>query len=85
MRAFALTIVVMATTMSAASAPAQTYAPDYPVCLEVYGRGAYNECYYTSLAQCRLSAAGRSATCVRNPFFAATSPAQGRRPKHHEH
>ena len=47
----------------------QTYNPDYPVCLQVFGRETnYIECAYTSLAQCAQSASGRPAMCVINPF-----------------
>ncbi len=71
----------------AAAAPglAQTYDPNYPVCLQVYGLdGGYIECRYTSLAQCALSASGRSAQCLVNPFFSRPSavppgPGYGRR------
>lgn len=54
-----------------ASALAQTYDPDYPVCLQAYGPNAnFIECAYTSLAQCNMSASGRSAQCYPNPYFA---------------
>ena len=68
MRILALAIVTIAATAPAA---AQTYAPDYPVCLHVYGPITYYECGYTSLAQCNLSASGRPAQCVINPYFAS--------------
>jgi hypothetical protein len=65
----------------AAPVHAQTYDPSYPVCLKVYsgssgGGGEYNDCTYTSLAQCAASASGRAATCLVNPFYAPvyTSP-----------
>src|SRR5262249_60362020 len=51
-------------------ATAQTYNPDFPVCLQVSApRGGYIECAYTSLAQCNLSASGRAAQCYVTPFF----------------
>jgi len=61
--------------LSAAPLHAQTYDPSYPVCLKVYsgssgGGGEYNDCTYTSLAQCAASASGRAATCLVNPFYA---------------
>ncbi len=37
---------------------AQTYDPDYPVCLHVYGPVTYYECRYTSLAQCNAVGIG---------------------------
>ncbi len=54
----------------ATSAQAQTYDPAYPVCLHVYGKLSYYECIYASLPQCNLSAAGRAAQCVINPYYA---------------
>jgi hypothetical protein len=50
---------------------AQTYDPDYPVCMHVYGPvGGYFSCRYTSIAQCTPLAQGRSAECVVNPYYA---------------
>jgi hypothetical protein len=70
MRHLALAIMAIGTVSLAGPAAAQTYAPDYPVCLHVYGPATYYECRYTSLAQCNASASGRSAQCVTNPNFA---------------
>ena len=68
MRILALAIFGM---LSIAPATAQTYNPDYPVCLHVYRAGAnYYDCRYTSLPQCNASASGRAAQCVINPYFA---------------
>jgi hypothetical protein len=39
----------------------------------VYGPITYYECGYTSLAQCALSASGRAAQCVVNPYTANAS------------
>ena len=52
---------------------AQTYAAGSPVCMKVYsggspGAGEYNDCTYSSINQCRVSASGRAATCVINPY-----------------
>ena len=68
-------LVVLATGMISASAPAQaqTYDPRYPVCLHVYGPITYYECSYTSLPQCNATASGRSAQCVINPYYAHAS------------
>jgi hypothetical protein len=71
MRHLALAILASATVSMAGPAAAQTYAPGYPVCLHVYGPITYYECRYTSLAQCSLSASGRPAQCVVNPYFAS--------------
>ena len=40
MRIPALTILTIATVLTAAPARAQTYDPAYPVCLHVFSRGA---------------------------------------------
>jgi Protein of unknown function (DUF3551) len=70
-----LAILAAATVLTAAPAPAQTYSPDYPVCLQVYGRaGGYIACGYTSLAQCAQSASGRAAQCIINPYFVPAEP-----------
>jgi len=56
MRIPVLVISTIATVLAAAPARAQTYSPDYPVCLHAFGEKAgYIECGYTSLAQCALS------------------------------
>ena len=76
---WALTI---ATVLTAAPARAQTYSPDYPVCLQLYGdEEGFIECGYTSLAQCAQSASGRTAQCVINPYFAS---AQVQVPRRHD-
>jgi hypothetical protein len=91
MRVLALTILAIGTLSAAVPARAQTYDPDYPVCLHVVGRGSsYYECRYTSLAQCRAAASGRPAQCDVNPYFAAaTYPAYpapvGHHRRHHRH
>jgi Protein of unknown function (DUF3551) len=74
MRIPVLAILAVATASMAGPARAQTYDPDYPVCLHVYQRGgSYYQCRYTSLAQCNLSASGRAAQCLVNPYFASAS------------
>ena len=68
----ALAVLVIATVLMAAPARAQTYDPNYPVCLQIYDvDGGYIECGYTSLAQCAQSASGRGAQCIVNPYFAS--------------
>ena len=52
MRILALAILAIGAASAAAPAQAQTYDPNYPVCLHVYGRISYYECSYTSLPQC---------------------------------
>ena len=73
MRIVALAIFATAAASAAAPAQAQTYDPNYPVCLHVMGRVSYYECTYTSLPQCNMSASGRSAQCVINPYYAYAS------------
>lgn len=59
MRVLALAILTIVTVWAAGPVRAQTYNPDYPVCLHVYDLGAnYFEGAYTSLAQCAMSASG---------------------------
>jgi hypothetical protein len=62
---------------TAGPAPAQA-GYDYPVCLRVYGDPTYDECRYTTIAQCAATASGRAAQCFVNPFLASAAP-QGHR------
>jgi hypothetical protein len=78
MRVLALAILALGAA-AAAPAQAQTYDPNYPVCLHVYGRASYYECSYTSLPQCNLSASGRSAQCEINPYYTQASQPSARR------
>jgi hypothetical protein len=82
MRALALTIVAVATSLVSATARAQTYDPSYPICMQAYGgQAGYVDCSYTSLAQCNATASGRSGQCLVNPFFAHPNEGRvGRRP-----
>jgi hypothetical protein len=71
MRHLAIGIWTAATLLTAAPTHAQTYDPDYPICLQVYGiAGGYIACGYSSMAQCAQSASGRAAQCIVNPYFA---------------
>ena len=77
MRIPVLAIVTIATVLTAAPAQAQTYDPNYPICLQTYGiDGSYIACAYTSQAQCALSASGRAAQCITNPYFAGARAGQ---------
>jgi hypothetical protein len=59
-----------AMTLAAASAQAQTYDPNYPICLQTFGRAGNSiSCGYTSMVQCRWSASSRAAQCITNPYF----------------
>lgn len=51
-----------------APSPAQALI-DYPYCMKVYTRDQYEDCSYSTLAQCQMSASGRSALCYRDPFY----------------
>jgi hypothetical protein len=77
MRILALAILTIATVCSAPSARAQTYDPAYPVCLQIYQgfTDYYFECAYSTLAQCNMSASGRSAQCIVNPYYAGRKSA----------
>lgn len=77
-----LAALAVGTIWLAAPAQAQTYGSDYPVCLHVYGPVTYYECGYTSLPQCNMSASGRSAQCVINPYFANASEDRPMRRRH---
>ena len=71
MRLLTCMSLTIATVLAAAPLRAQTYDPSYPVCLQVNGvDGSYIECSFNSLPQCAASAAGRSALCLLNPYFA---------------
>ena len=79
MRTLAGLIVTLAMMLAAPSARAQTYDPAWPVCMQVYSKGAnFITCGYTSLEQCRATASGRSAMCMLNPYYAG---AGGERPR----
>ena len=88
MRILALAMLTIATASAALPARAQTYDPAYPVCLQIYQGIAdfYFECSYTSLAQCNMSASGRAAQCIVNPYYKGRKPAPpARRAKPHRH
>lgn len=89
MRISALAILTVATALTATPTMAQTYDPKYPVCLQIY-RGMTDfwfECGYTSMSQCQMSASGRSAQCVVNPYYTGTRkpPRQRDRRPHREY
>ena len=85
MRILALAMLAIGAASAAAPAQAQTYDPRYPVCLHVMGRISYYDCSYASLPQCNMSASGRSAQCVINPYYAYASqqPSARRYKRHH--
>jgi len=84
MRIPASTMLAIGMILAAAPAQAQTYDPSYPVCMKVYtgsngGGGEWNDCTFTSLAQCAATASGRPATCMVNPYFAFADTKHPRR------
>jgi hypothetical protein len=81
MRIPALAMLTIAAALTVTPTQAQTYDPKYPVCLQVYQglTDFYFECAYTSLGQCNMSASGRAAQCVINPYYAGAKAAPGRR------
>ena len=84
MRILALTVLAIGAVSAAAPAQAQTYDPNYPVCMHRYtgdiagGGGHWYDCSFTSLPQCRATASGLAATCDLNPYYRAGEP----RPRH---
>ncbi len=68
MRAPAVALLVVGAMAVPQSIRAQTYDPDYPVCLRIYGPDNDIECRYTSMQQCALAASGRAAQCLVNPY-----------------
>ena len=71
MRVSAVAIITMGAILIALPTRAQTYDPDFPICLQTYGRAGNSiDCHYTSMAQCQLSASGIAAQCITNPYFA---------------
>ena len=79
MRILARLVLATAITLATASAQAQTYDPNCPICLQTYGPGGYISCSYTSMGQCGSSASGRSAQCITNPYFAGHYSGPARR------
>lgn len=69
MRLMVCFVVAAATICVAAPVWGQTYDPRYPVCMQTYGPFSGINCSYTSMANCRLLAQGRSAQCLINPYF----------------
>ena len=71
MRILVCTVLTIAAVLAASPLRAQTYDPNYPVCIQTYANGGGSiDCSFTSLAQCAASASGRAAQCYNNPYFA---------------
>jgi hypothetical protein len=70
LRLLLLPLALGTTFVAADTSPAKAEI-DYPYCLRVYtSRDFYNDCSYSTMAQCRMSASGRTAECYRDPFYA---------------
>ena len=70
MRPLAWMILGIGAILATSPARAQTYNPNYPICLQTYGdKDNYVDCSYTSLPQCSALASGRAAQCLTNPYF----------------
>jgi hypothetical protein len=85
MRVLNLTMLAAGALAASSSAHAQTYSPDYPVCLHVYGPATHIECAFTSLPQCDASASGRAAQCEVNPYLAYAEPMKSFSRERHHH
>jgi len=71
MRVLTCTVMTIAAALAASPLRAQTYDPNFPVCIQIYSIGGGRiDCSFTSLAQCAASASGRAAQCYDNPYFA---------------
>ncbi len=89
MRILACSILATALMSVALPAQAQTYDPDYPFCMHIYGslQGDYFDCSFFSMPQCQASASGRPASCVVNPYYAPyrDAPPPRARKRHRRH
>jgi hypothetical protein len=85
MRILALAILAFGMVSAAGQAWAQTYDPAFQVCMHVvtWGGGAYEDCTFSTLAQCAMSASGRAAQCNINPYYAGATASLGRYDRRH--
>jgi Protein of unknown function (DUF3551) len=76
-----------AATSAAIPVPALAFDQTSPVCLRVYQSMVdfYDECGYTSMAQCQATASGRSAQCLENPYYTPQYRQTHRRAHRHHH
>jgi hypothetical protein len=84
MRILPLAILTIGTLAAAWPSRAQTYDPDFPICMHVVAfETTYEDCRYYTMAQCAASAAGRAAQCNINPFYTGARTPLGRpHPRH---
>ena len=72
MRGLVWSVIGIGMMFAASPASAQTYDPNYPVCMEAYGSdGSHIECYFTSMAQCKEGTVGFPGVCFNNPYYKA--------------
>jgi hypothetical protein len=84
MRILSLAILTIGTLSAAGPTRAQTFDPDYPVCMHVIStETTYEECRYFTMAQCAASAAGRAAQCNINPYYAGATASRARHDRRH--
>jgi Protein of unknown function (DUF3551) len=84
MRIPALAILAIGMVSAAAPARAQTYDPDFPVCMHIISWGTtYEDCRYYTMEQCRLSASGRAGQCNINPYYVGTKVPPRRHERRH--
>jgi hypothetical protein len=79
-QALAGAIALAALNAMTAPARAQTYDPNFPVCLQIYRSMVdfWFDCSYQTLEQCGMSASGRAAQCVVNPYYGFNKPPPAR-------
>jgi hypothetical protein len=82
MRTATLATLIIATVAVASPVRAQTYNPDFPVCMQAYSPFTYFDCRFFSIQQCKASASGRGAQCVINPYYAGNEDVPVRRRSH---
>jgi Protein of unknown function (DUF3551) len=70
MRNLMMTLIAIGVVSAAGPARAQTYDPNYPVCMQVFAPMMFYDCSFTSLPQCAATASGRAALCRANPYYA---------------
>jgi hypothetical protein len=78
------TMLAIGLVAAAAPARAQTYDPNFPVCMHVIQfETAYEDCTFYTMEQCRASASGRAGMCSINPYYRGISAAPGRNERRH--
>jgi len=82
MRVLAMAVLAIGAAWATGPARAQTFDPDVPVCMHVYGDPTYWDCSFSTLAQCAASASGRAAQCANNPYLASAAAPAGPRHRH---